>query len=253
MKWQVAIDIKWWEDENCLLLYDLLEYAKGKNWLSIMFSDRLYQMIFPGNIFLLSSVLQQISRDPYSLYTKSNIILSPDIAHGLANDEVQEIEGVLFNFLQENEPPHKLYAITAGRNKSSDKFLHIQEKTSKDIDILTVSCANSLSSFLQAHRPILNQAKHISQQQRNIGGYSVSTFKAWNSRDSSYAEQLLNNAFDDSGAQLLPPDELFIWDPRNETYVRFMHSGNWEYHGHDFDEYERIPDLVKKRYNHWKK
>lgn len=31
-----------------------------------------------------------------------------------------------------------------------------------------------------------------------------------------------------------------------------MHSGNWEYHGYDLEDFNEVPHEIKERYNHWK-
>lgn len=254
MDWQTAIDIKIWEDKNCSLLDDLLSFAKGKNWVSVLFSDRLFNMVSPEYIWLVYKNLQQVKRSNYNCIPQgTEIALSPDLTAALNETEKAETEGMAFSFLQTVEPPHKVYALRANRNSTNATTLGIQGISSKNIPLLTIEASDGLKQFLDAHEPKLAQAKHIAQLERNIGGEVASKFSAWDPRHSEYAESLLKKAYDESGARLLPPNELFVWDKKNEKYVRFMHSGNWEYHGHDFEEYNRIPDEVKRRYNHWKK
>lgn len=254
MDWQVAIDIKIFENKDWRLLDDLLLFAKGKNWLYVMFTDRLYSRMNEDIMWLINKDLQQVRTSSYNYVSEeSSIVLDPDLTNGLNEDEKAEVEGVTCYFLQTIEPPHKIYVLTADRNATKATQLGICSVSSKNVYLLTIDTSDNIRQFFHAHEPKLVQAKHIPQQVRNIGGKIASTFKAWNPHNQDYAEKLLKEAFYASGAQLLPPEELYIWDSENETYVRFMHSGKWEYHGHDFDEYDRVPNDVKKRYNHWKK
>lgn len=255
MDWQLAIDIKWWKEYPSPLLYELLSFAKGKKWLSIKFSDKLYMQMPPSSLSLTSSMLQQILCSPYdSKPDNVAISLQPDLRCGLNQQEIVETENVAYSFLEQSEPPHKIYALLASRNADSQDELIIQGNSTKSVALLTIDeTIDSLKHFLKTHEPVLNQAKHNAHQTRYLGGEVVSKFSAWNPRDPERAQKLLKEAFDNSGAKLLPPDEMFVWDSLNETYVRFMHSGNWEYHGHDFDEFNRIPEKVKARYNHRKK
>ena len=119
--------------------------------------------------------------------------------------------------LQLAEPPHKIYEMAIARpNGTTEKDLTITDgNSSKNVNLIITSNGISLEQFFAHNHPILQQAKHISQQTRYIGGGT--------------------------------------WDSRNENYVKFMHSGNWEYHGYDLEDFNEVPHEIKERYNHWKK
>lgn len=251
MNWQVAIDIEAWEclDETML---DILEYASNNSKVSVLFSERLYDVMSPEGKNLIDSYLSSIDIVPYEKKSKAQkITLIPDLTQNLIEDEIAEVECMAYQLWKTTEPPLKLYAINESRNSENAQKLTIErDRKQKGVDLLT---STKFEDFQHRLEPILEQAKHIAQQERNIGGETVSTFKAWNPHNDTYARELLKQAWYDTTADDVYPKVLYVWDSQTETYVRFMHSGNGEYHGHDFAEFNRIPDEVKERYHHWKK
>ena len=257
MDWQVAIDIRIWESDS-LLLEKILSYAKAKPWLKVLFTEHFSEVISMNhsNSWMIYNLLSGIHIDSYDKRPIGrNVTLSPNILEGLNDEEKGETEDVSYHMLHQSEPPHKLYEISQIRGgvSSSEVLTLTSGNLSKEISLVVESEGESLESYFSKNTPHLEQAKHIAQQTRYLGkGKIASTFKAWDQRNDGYAKELLQKAFMDSGSQNLPPSSIYIWDPKNETYVKFMHSGNWEYHGYDVENYDEVPTLIKRRYNHWK-
>lgn len=257
MYWLVAIDIKIWEDFS--MLNKILSCAKEEKMIGVLFNDNLYDKInkLPEN-WLIYKMLSEIDLDSFEDRPPSaNVIFSPNILNGLKEDEKSITKNIGYSILKRNEPPHKLYDISKLRVNTGtvSGFLSISSgKLRKNISLIIETDGEDIVKHIEKNSPKLEQAKHIAQQTRYLGKRKVaSTFKAWDPRDESYAEELLKKAFKDSDSNVLPPSSIYIWDSKNETYVRFLHSGNWEYHGHDVEDYNEVPDKIKKRYNHWKK
>lgn len=255
MDWLVAIDIKAWES-NFLMLERILSYAKAKPWLSILYSKNIDYILSTNhsNSWLLHSILSGVNKVPYGKRPVGvNVYFTPNILVNLDDIEKDEVKDVAHYMLSQNEPPHKLYTIYE-LSPLHENLTLTSTANSKDIPLIVESQGGNIQQYFDQNKPRLEQAKHIAQQQRILGkGKIASTFKAWNLRNETYAKELLQKAFMDSGSRNLPPQQIFTWDSRNENYVRFMHSGNWEYHGHDVENYDEVPDVIKRRYNHWKK
>lgn len=258
MDWQVAIDIKAWESDFSMLV-DSLGFAKHRIELKVLFADHIYDVISSNHqsSWIICNLLGNVQKVPYRERPVGvHITFSPNILEGLNLNEENETENVTYSMLQSAEPPHKIYEMAVARpNGATDTDLTITDgSSSKNVNLIITSNGLSLEQFFAHNHPKLQQAKHISQQTRYIGGGKIaSTFKAWNPNDESYAIKLLDKAFGDSGSPTLPPTPIYTWDSRNENYVKFMHSGNWEYHGYDLEDFNEVPREIKERYNHWKK
>ena len=257
MDWQVAIDIKIWESDF-FMLEKILSYAKAKPWLKVLFAEDFSEVISMNhpNSWMIYNILSGIHIESYDKKPiDCHMSLSPNILEGLNDEEKIETEDVAYHMLHQGEPPHKLYEIfqIRGGASPSEVLTLTSDNLSKEIILIVESEGESIESYFSRNTPHLEQAKHISQQARYLGkGKIASTFKAWNQRNDRYAKELLQKAYMDSGSQNLPPSFIYTWDPKNETYVKFMHSGNWEYHGYDVENYDEIPEKIKRRYNHWK-
>ena len=255
MDWLVAIDIKAWES-NFLMLERILSYAKAKSWLSILYSKNIDYILSTNhsNSWLLHSILSGVNIVPYDKRPVGvDVSTNPNILVDLDDIEEDEVKDAAYFILSQEEPPHKLYTIY-DLGSSHENLTLTSGTNSKDIPLIVESQRGNIQQYFDQNKPKLEQAKHIAQQSRNLGkGKIASTFKAWNQRDETYAKELLQKAFDNSGSQFFQPSPIYIWDSKNKVYVRFMHSGNWEYHGHDVENYDEVPDVIKRRYNHWKK
>ena len=256
MDWLVAIDIKAWES-NFSMLERILSYAKANSsWLKILFSNNYHHIISTNysNSWLIYGLLTGVEKVSYDKRRDGiNVSVNPNILIGLNNIEKDEIGDVAYFMLNQGEPPYKLYNIYELIPPSKNLTLKCG-RHSKNIELIIESQGQNIELYFNQNKPKLEQAKHIAQQTRNLGkGKIASTFKAWNQRDETYAKELLQKAFEDSGSQSFQPSPIYTWDSKNEVYVRFMHSGNWEYHGHDVENYDEVPDVIKRRYNHWKK
>lgn len=256
MDWLVAIDIKAWES-NFLMLERILSYARANSsWLKILFSDNYHHIICTNysDSWLIYGLLTGVDKVPYGKRPGGvNVSVNPNILIGLDNIEKEEVKDVVYFMLNLDEPPYKLYNIYELSPLSKNLTL-ISGANSKDIPLIIESQGGNMELYFDQNKPKLEQAKHIAQQERVLGkGKVSSTFKAWNQRNETYAKELLQKAFMDSGSPHTKPSPIYTWDSKNEVYVRFMHSGNWEYHGHDVEDYNEVPYKIKQRYNHWKK
>ena len=225
MDWQVAIDIKAWESDSSMLI-DSLDFAKNRIDLKVLFADHIYNIISSNhqNSWLICYLLGNVQKVSYHERPVGvQITFSPNISEGLNLNEEDETKNVTYSMLQLAEPPHKIYEMAIARpNGTTEKDLTITDgNSSKNVNLIITSNGISLEQFFAHNHPILQQAKHISQQTRYIGGGKIaSTFKAWNPNDESYAIELLDKAFGDSGSPTLPPTPIYTWDSRNENYVK---------------------------------
>jgi hypothetical protein len=257
MDWQIAIDVELWKDPGIVLLDSVLTYAQDrKDWLAVMFSDRLYEMI-PCGAEGIWSTLSKVNFCRYDDKPQDvTMSLTPDLTKGLASNGVAITEGVAYAFGQTSEPLRKVYGVSQTRNVDNADELLISLKNDgiqKAVILHSIDSSESILACFNAPEPKLNQQKHIAQQERNIGGKIASAFKAWDQNDETYAKELLKKAYREYGFPLSEPKELYTWDSENERYVKFRNSRNWEYHGYDVTNYNEVPDNIKERHHHWKK
>ena len=98
---------------------------------------------------------------------------------------------------------------------------------------------------------LLDVLKH-KDFERVFGENPVSALTS--SNDLSYANELLQQAYDESKDIVDFPKYLFTYDAKNDTYVEFRHSGQGRYHGMDVKndvndrEYQRMPSYIVDMY-----
>ena len=120
----------------------------------------------------------------------------------------------------------------------------IKDKKITKRKYLVDASPDAIDNVTSCIKPQLRQAKHHMFEHSMGKGKIASTFKAWDKNDDSYAKQLLDEAFIQYKGKEWPAKNLYVWDTKNNTYVRFMHSQNYEYHGYDCQEND-VPEIYK--------
>ena len=243
-------------DTATLLLLELIgNLPKGKN-VTLMYRDNLLTLCGENYeaMAIIVDVLAQVETesyldDPRAIYLKTE----PDVVGTISNNAIQKETSCQVGWLFEHAtPPYGIYLVQEGRlNEHGDKLKIIKDKkVAKDIKMSDAE-GTSVAIIVSNSYPKLVQHKHY-MQTYSLGGNTVSPFTAYDKNDEMYAKKLLQTAYENYNGKKLPADELYVWDKKYARYVRFMHSGNNEYHGHDEQNMEKIPDEVKKIYGVWK-
>lgn len=253
--WLLNIEAPLWasvadadEIKNQMALLDTLKDAEGKidaMYFKVDFLNKICQGAKEdiGQWLKLIAQIQTIDYpdNPKALYLKTY----PDIITDIAAEEQRTETYYQLEALFEEQNPKKIHVLTPDRVTGVDGYVDIVKDKKKSRRIYVTDAGEAvIGTCVASLSPKLNQAKHHSVE-HNIGkGKVASPFTAWDKNDESYARQLLSDAFDHFTGNELPAKELYAWDYRNKLFVRFMHSGNNEYHGHDYPEKD-VSDDVK--------
>ena len=106
----------------------------------------------------------------------------------------------------------------------------------------------NLIDLLNTFTPKLEQLKHY-QKARRERGKVISPFSAYEKQDETYAQSLLQKAYEDYNGDVDDRTYLYTWDKKNKTFVQFRPDRNNVYHGMDIDlktAKEKAPDIVRK-------
>ncbi|GEM_PF-1561771 len=256
--WLLNIEVPLWasvadvdEIRNQLALLDTLKDAEGKID-AVYFKDDFLNKICQGAKEDIGQWLKLIAQiqtidypdNPKALHLKT----SPDIIMNIADKEQRMETSYQLEALFEEQNPKKIHVLTPYRVTGYDGYVDIVKDKKINRRICVTDAGEAvIGTCVASLSPKLNQAKHHGVKY-SIGKRKVaSTFTAWDKNDESYARWLLSDAFDHFTGNELPAKELYAWDYRNKLFVRFMHSGNNEYHGHDYPEND-VPDDVKRVY-----
>lgn len=244
MRYVVAIDPPMLLDSSiCVGCIDDIfssEYSKSviligydDFWVKLIESDIKYELLG-----LAEKALETIVLYPKSNYLKSNPHLIPWDA---TTDN--QTKGLLYFLHIKRTEKSTVFISSVSRVPSSDKEIETIVDHRSQIHHLLVREDSSFDSFMQSLRPVLNQLKHTHVARMGAMGH-VSPFSAYDKYDKTYAEWLLQQAYNDYNGSEDEPKYLYTFDKRNKTFVQFRSDRRREYHGMDFDK-EKLPDEFK--------
>lgn len=244
MKYIIAIDPHLLFDNSAFVdsVDDIFSYDYGKS-VSLIgydeFLDKLAELNIGYELWsLAANTLTTIDLHPKSNYLKSNPTL---ISRDATTDS--QTKGLLY-FLHIKRTANSTVFISAvPRVNLTDKVIETIVDHRSQVHHLLVRDNGSFDSFMRSLRPVLNQQKHIHVARMGSMGH-VSPFSAYDKYDKTYAESLLQQAYNDYNGNEDEPKYLYTFDKRNKTFVQFRNDRQREYHGMDFDK-ENLPNDFK--------
>lgn len=257
VKWVEAVDPSLWDKavrqsdpEALLWLSDAIrELPKGLSAFVVMDYEELSTPINYDRTYLLK-LLADIDTIEAGDSTSNGIKSEPDIISSINDGHLQKETLILFGCLAGiGNTKNCLYVIESKRipYKTGRVSIIKDDEKVKTCHPVTVP-ENTVAATITSLEPSLNQGKHY-QFERNLGkGKKASKFSAYNIRNEEYARNLLHEAFIFTDGEI-PVKDMYAWDSANETYVRFMHSGNNEYHGFDIP-LAKCPQDIREKFGH---
>lgn len=228
---------------NNLTLADLPRMVTvyvSANWLEIISmnpnitsSAELYRL-------LLRLPIEYVMDNPES----RNIDTSPDVIASLDSSERDEVRNQLCAMVENGDSKR----IFAGAPIGSTGFHILLGKYVWPATNFDPYGDVTLLKYLDSLRPVLVQLKH-GQEGRKIGNKEISPFSAYDKRDESYANKLLQTAFDDYPGDVDDRTYLYTYDRYHKTFVEFRPGRNRTYHGMDIDidtARRKAPEIVRK-------
>lgn len=244
MKYVIAIDPPLLLDNSTCVnsVYDIFSSEYGKS-VSLIgyddFLDRLAELDIGYELWsLAANALTPIALLPKSNYLKSNPALIS--ADKTIDSYTKDLLYILHIKRTENST---VFISAVPRVQPDDKEIETIIDHRSQIHHLLVRDNVSFDSFMQSLRPVLNQQKHIHVARMGSMGH-VSPFSAYDKYDKTYAEDLLQQAYNDYNGNEDEPKYLYTFDKRNKTFVQFRNDRQREYHGMDFDK-EKLPEEFK--------
>lgn len=247
-RWIICIDVPLWasalsgnQDDWSKLTSLLEEVAKPEN--QLLYRDEIMHLSkkMPDNIWVLYSKLSKLSTVAYPTDTKASYVKStPDSTTGIVDTgQKAEVEyQMAFLYKRERSVPRPVK--TTQRVNASEVVLTKDGKNPRKVYVCGTG-TGEIQRKIASLQPVLNQAKHF-QFERNLGhGKVASTFSAYDKQNEEPARMLLREAFLLYSDEELPAKELWIKDEAHGCYVRFMHSGNNQYHGYDEKDMNKVP------------
>lgn len=252
-KWLLNIEASMWavikdpkEAKNQQILMDILRNALG-NVEGLYFREELTELV--GLYSYDYSLLELIANLPTKKYIEDDkakfLRTTPEIITNISDSNIKkETEyqiGTLFN----EDNFRVIHILLPERVEGHKGTLDIiKDKKITKRKYLADASPDAIDNVISRIKPRLKQAKHHMFEHSIGKGKIASTFKAWDKNDDLYAKQLLNEAFIQYKGKEWPAKNLYVWDTKNSTYVRFMHSQNYEYHGYDCQEKD-VPETYK--------
>ena len=254
-RWIICIDVPIWVSalsnnlSDWTKLLSLLDDA-AKPECQLLYRDEICQLSgsIPDNIWVLYSKLSKMSTmaypsDPNAVHVKS----TPDFTAGIGSEELKDELRNQMAYLYKRGSSVPRPILSVSRFACEEAELTKDGKNARKIYVCGIG-KGDMQKRIDGLCPKLNQAKHF-QFERNLGkGKVASTFSAYDKQNETPAENLLKEAFLHYGGEELPARCLWIKDDVHGCYVRFMHSGNNEYHGYDEHDDAKVPEEVKKAF-----
>jgi len=252
-RWIICIDVPIWvsalsnsQGDWTKLLSLLDDAAKPEH--QLLYRDEIRQLAgdMPENIWVLYSKLSKMSTVAYptdanASYVKSN----PDVTAGIGNDglkvELRNQMAYLYN--RGYSVPRPIFA--ESRFVGDEIKLTKDGKNPRKVYVCGTGKGDILKRIDKLY-PKLNQTKHFLFERKLGKGKVASTFSAYDKQKETPARDMLRDAFLHYYGEELPARSLWIKDDAHDCYVRFMHSGNNEYHGYDENDDTKVPEEVKK-------
>ena len=252
-RWIICIDVPLWvsalgnQEDWSHLLSLLDEVAKPDN--QLLYRDDIMQLAgnMPDNLWVLFSKLSKMSTVGYLADDKAGYVKStPDATTAIsdAGQKAEVVQQMAFLYKRDYSVPRPV-KITQRIN--APEIVLVKDNKNPRKVYLCGTGNGDVQKRINSLEPVLNQAKHY-QYERNLGkGKIASTFSAYDKQNEEPAKALLREAFMLYKEEELPAHELWAKDEAHSCYVRFMHSGNNQYHGYDEKDLNRVPQEVKER------
>ena len=252
-RWIICIDVPLWvsalgsnQDDWSKLTSLLDEVAKPDN--QLLYRDEIRQLAkkMPDNMWVLYSKLSKMSTVSYSSDAKAAYVKSsPDAVTGIDDDgQKAEVEyQIAYLYKRDGSVPRPVKMTQ--RINESEIVLTKDGKGTRKVYVCGTG-SGDIQKRIASLQPVLNQAKHY-QFERNLGkGKVASTFSAYDKQNEEPARTLLREAYLLYSGEELPAKELWIKDEAHDCYVRFMHSGNNQYHGYDEKNLNKVPKTIRE-------
>lgn len=230
-------------------LVSLLDDAAKPEY-QLLYREEIRQLAgnMPDNIWVLYSRLSKMSTVAYPSDTNAVRVKStPDVTAGIGNEGQKDEMRNQMAYLYKRGLSVPRPILAESRFSGDETVLTKDGKNPRKVYVCGIGKGDILKR-IDGLCPKLNQAKHF-QFERNLGkGKVASTFSAYDKQNETTAENLLKEAFLHYNGEELPARTLWIKDDAHGCYVRFMHSGNNEYHGYDENDVAKVPEEVKKAF-----
>lgn len=253
-RWIICIDVPLWVsafgnkqgDWNKLMSL-LDEVAKPEN--QLLYRDELTQLAenMPDNMWVLYSKLSKMSTVSYPTDTKADYVKSsPDAATAISNAGQKTEVGYQMAYLYKRDSHVPRPIKMTQRINAPEIVLTKDGKRPRKVYVCETGNGD-IQKRIASLEPNLVQAKHF-QFERNLGkGKVASTFSVYDVQNETPARALLREAFLLYSGEELPAKELWIKDEAHGCYVRFVHSGNNQYHGYDEKDLDRVPQNIREK------
>ena len=253
-RWIICIDVPLWvsalgsnQDDWSKLTSLLDEVAKPDN--QLLYRDEIRQLAkkMPDNMWVLYSKLSKMSTVGYPSDAKATYIKSsPDVTTGIRDaGQKAEVEyQMAFLYNRDGSVPRPVKMTQ--RVNTSEVVLTKDGKNPRKVYVCGTG-SGDVQRKIASLEPDLVQAKHF-QFERKLGkGKVASTFSAYDAQNEIPARALLREAYLLYSGEELPAKELWIKDETHGCYVRFMHSGNNQYHGYDEKDLNKVPKDIREK------
>ena len=254
-KWLLNIEASLWaslnkrNDSDALHLLNVLENIP-EDVEAILFREEIYKIILNSKeideqhsyrwLELISRITtREYPSDPKARYLQ----VEPDVTANITDENYKSETRFQVAELFNQCDSFPIHVISPERiNDGCDKIcVSRDKKKGKEKQIHLSKASIPVEERINALKPKLYQLKHHQFEHTSGKGKVVSVFSAWDTRDTKYAEQLLQEAFYNYKGTELPAKYLYIYDSLNQTYVQFRCSRNNLYHGLDIPASE-VPD-----------
>lgn len=244
MKYVTAIDIPLIVDNvTCVdVVTDIFSSGFSAS-VSLLDNSDLLEKLIDLNIDydlwrLVEQVVVPVETSPKSRYLKS----VPSLA-SLDSSESDQTKGILFALHLESYHHPTIYVASVPRVKMDCKEIETIVDHKSRFHFVLVRDRITFDGFIKSIQPRLNQLKHSHVAKMGPMGY-VSSFSAYDKNNTSYAERLLIQAYDDYLGPDIEPKYIYTFDKKNQTFVQFRSDRNLEYHGMDISK-DKLPTEFK--------
>ena len=238
------------------ILLDVLDTLTCAANYRMLFCEDVYNILNYNSEVMYKVCEQLVMRDTIKYIHSehaSKITSDPVIISASINDSTnEEICQQLYAMHQSARSSQQtIYYMPRSRNNGGKELTTALDKKECKHKMCIFSSKIDIAKDVESTRPKLDQLKH-KDFERVFGEKPVSALTS--SNDLAYANELLQQAYDESKDIVDFPKYLFTYDKRNDTYVEFRHSGQGRYHGMDVKndvndrEYQRMPSYIVDMY-----
>ena len=247
-EWLVCIDVTLWASalgDNAAdwhSLLHLIDEVKPSD-MQLLYRKELQELgyVSPDKYWVIASKISKKSTIGYATDgDATHRKTEPDLMAGVTEARQKQELGSQLAYIYHRSQTKPRFIFATKRITEPTIGLELQDGIHRLLHICGLS-AGEIQKKIESLMPVLNQAKHY-MFPRHIGkGKVASTFKAYDRNNEQPAKDLLREAFKKYDGEELPAPDLWVWDEKNGCHVKFMHSGNNQYHGYDEMDSRKIP------------